>query len=102
MLMPPWQPRSRHAAVGLSDGSLLLLGGLGFNGPIQEVWQWTPRPAPELGAWGILPEPPWSGRFGAAAIRLPGRSDAAPPTAADKVPMGMAASGMDQVVLLGG
>lgn len=121
---PPWTPRSKHSAVSLSDGSLLLLGGIGGYGPLREVWQWTPRPPPELGAWGVLPEPPWPGRFGAGVVRMP--SPPPPPAPieiedstttipnitsatarlladAPLVPSpGAVASGDDQVVLIGG
>jgi len=69
MEMPPWKARSRHAAVGLSDGALLLLGGLGLNGPLREVWQWSPKATPELGDWEPLPVPPWTGRSGSTAVQ---------------------------------
>lgn len=68
---PPWTPRSRQASAGLSDGAVLMLGGLGNEGPIQEVWQWTPSPTNILeGAWSRTEKlPPWNGRFDAAAIQ---------------------------------
>lgn len=78
---PPWTPRSRHMAVGLSDGALLMMGGMGLTGPLQEVWQWSPVEATEMGGLGVTQydysgwlwerarSPPWSGRFGAAVIR---------------------------------
>eukprot|EP00931_Biecheleriopsis_adriatica_P087827 TRINITY_DN62242_c0_g1_i1.p1 TRINITY_DN62242_c0_g1~~TRINITY_DN62242_c0_g1_i1.p1 ORF type:complete len:767 (+),score=128.24 TRINITY_DN62242_c0_g1_i1:48-2303(+) len=70
MNLPPWAQRSRHTAVGLSDGAFLMLGGLGSAGPLREVWQWTPIPGSMEGNWEeTLKIPPWSGRFGLAAVR---------------------------------
>lgn len=76
MAGPPWQARSRHTAIGLSDGALLLMGGLGEQGPLREVWLWKPTPASLNGTWEIQSLPPWSGRFGAAAVwQDPGGTD---------------------------
>lgn len=78
---PPWTPRSRHMAVGLSDGALLMMGGMGLTGPLQEVWQWSPDQVVRMGGLGVAQydfpgwlwerarTPPWTGRFGAAVIR---------------------------------
>eukprot|EP00434_Breviolum_minutum_P013334 symbB.v1.2.011750.t3/scaffold750.1/size323489/2 len=72
--------------VGLSDGALLMLGGLGNEGPIREVWLWQPTPGLLEGTWHqSLKRPPWSGRFGSAAVRI---------SSAD--------ANQEQVVLIGG
>lgn len=71
MTSPPWTRRSRVGTVGLSDGALLMLGGLGNEGPIREVWLWQPTLGTLEGSWHrSLKVPPWSGRFGSAAVRI--------------------------------
>jgi len=86
MSSPPWSRRSRVGTVGLSDGALLMLGGLGNEGPIREVWLWQPTPGLLEGTWHqSLKRPPWSGRFGSAAVRI---------SSAD--------ANQEQVVLIGG
>lgn len=71
MTSPPWSRRSRVGSVGLSDGAVLMLGGLGNEGPIREVWLWQPTPGTLAGSWHQSEKlPPWSGRFGSAAVRL--------------------------------
>eukprot|EP00927_Polykrikos_kofoidii_P071810 TRINITY_DN68019_c0_g1_i1.p1 TRINITY_DN68019_c0_g1~~TRINITY_DN68019_c0_g1_i1.p1 ORF type:complete len:822 (-),score=108.86 TRINITY_DN68019_c0_g1_i1:12-2477(-) len=64
MHSPPWSARSQHVVVGLSDGNVLLLGGLGVTGPLREVWELTPEL--EGGTWVKAQTPPWTGRFGIA------------------------------------
>lgn len=67
---PPWEKRSRHYSLGLVDGAVLMLGGLGNAGPLREVWQWDPIPGSVEGTWTPTKKiPPWSGRFGIAAVR---------------------------------
>lgn len=64
-----WRGRSKHAAVGLSDGAILVAGGLADDGPVRELWQWTPDEENLTGVWEqpwVRPVPPWTARFGAA------------------------------------
>lgn len=66
---PPWVPRGRHSAVGLSDGSLLMIGGLAGTGPLNEVWQWRPDPTALNGTWQQMRTPPWTARYGGVTVQ---------------------------------
>jgi len=50
----PWQARMSHAVVALPTGDLLLMGGLGSNGLLSDVWRWTPKQCTLLPGMGPL------------------------------------------------
>lgn len=61
----PWRRRAAHAMVAVG-GAVLLMAGMGDDGPLGDVWRsldggetWTPAPAP------------WPARSGPAVVALP-------------------------------
>lgn len=73
MERPSFRSRARHAVLGLDGGAMLAVGGLSAEGPLREVWQWTPSLSSiDGGRWEQpweRPVPPWSARYGAAAAK---------------------------------
>lgn len=61
-----WPKRSGHAAVGLPDGRLLIMGGWAGNGGMADTWALTPS----SGRWEALGEASWTKRFGLRAVTL--------------------------------
>ncbi len=66
-----WSGRSRHSSVALSDGSIVLMGGVdaaGSAGNKNDVWRSTDKGA----TWTrISSSAGWSGRYGHTSVVLP-------------------------------
>merc|ERR1712216_728708 len=50
----PWEARTSHAVVGLPDGDMLLMGGLGSDYLLNDVWRWTPQQCTLLPGMGPI------------------------------------------------
>ncbi|CAE7207880.1 ALATS [Symbiodinium necroappetens] len=89
----PWPARSAHVAVTLPEGDILLMGGVGEPGLLNDVWRWTPRKctlledmqpleaarfglecsykctsSPIYGQWAQLLDAPWAPRSEPGAV----------------------------------
>lgn len=64
--LPPWAARSAFACVRLSDGSMVLMGGVSTTGYYNDVWK-----SPDGITWTQLTDNAgWSKRSGLAAVAL--------------------------------
>lgn len=88
----PWAPRSSLGAQVLLDGDVLLMGGIGSEGRLNDVWRWQPHQcnllpktpeevaakydleckgtcrASTIGQWKRLPDAPWRARHSFATV----------------------------------
>jgi len=70
---PPWPARCGATALVLPNGKgVLLMGGWGESGHLQDVWQFSSASGhfEEDGEWTQLPPPAWSAREDASAFVL--------------------------------
>ncbi|MDD1683816.1 MAG: PGF-pre-PGF domain-containing protein [Methanoregula sp.] len=62
-----WSPREGHNSVAMPDGSIVLMGGVDFEGVKNDLWRSTDNGA----TWSQLPNAGWAGRYQHSSVAMP-------------------------------